>query len=75
VDVPADRDRRIHFQEIRFGLENLSTAINNKDGLIFSETALTVEMLLEKTEIRFRWVIGVVELLVGGLVKGGSLYI
>jgi len=48
VDVATHGDGRVHFEQIRFGLEDLGAFLEDPQGLFFGQAAFTVEVLLEE---------------------------
>ena len=73
VHITAHRDRGVHFKQVGLGPEDLGGARKNKQGLLLSKATLAIKVLLQEGEVRLRPIVGVVELLVGGLVESGSL--
>lgn len=51
VNISADSDGRIHFQQIWFSLENFCTFVDDPEGLLLGQAAFSAEMLLEECEI------------------------
>lgn len=66
MNIPTNRDGRIHLEKVRFSLENLGTFIDNPEGLFFSQPAFSAEVLLEECEVGLRSIGGTPELIVGG---------
>jgi hypothetical protein len=52
VDIPAHRNRGIHFEQIRFILQHLRSHVYDPKRLFLRQTALTAKMALEEVEIR-----------------------
>lgn len=73
VHITAYGNGCIHFQQIRFRLEDLSTLVDDPESLLLCQATLSVEVLLQELQV---WLGGVVrrpELLHGGRVEGGGL--
>lgn len=73
VDVAAHGDGGVHLEEVGLGAQNLAAPSQNEEGLLFSQATFAVEVLFEKVDVGLGLRAVGVELLVGGLVHGGSL--
>ena len=73
MDVATDGNRGVHLQQIRLCTEDFCASVDNPQRLIFSETALSIEMLFEELEVRFRGISRGKELLLRRRMKGWCL--
>lgn len=75
VNVTTDGDGSIHLEQIGLRVQDLGTLLNDPKSLLFGQTTLTIEVLLEEGDIRLLVCLIFEELLVGRLGHGGSLHI
>jgi hypothetical protein len=73
MNISADSDGRIHFQQIWFSLENFRPFVDNPEGLLLGQATFSAEMLLEEFQIGLRSVFGTPELVVRGRLHCGGL--
>ena len=57
MNISTHRDRSIHLQEVRLGLEDLRAGFDDPQCLLFGEAALPVQVLLEELKIGLRRVL------------------
>jgi hypothetical protein len=73
VNVTTDSDGGIHLEEIGLGAQELGALLNNPEGLLIGETSLTIEVLLQESNVGLGMGLVLEELLVGRLEHGGGL--
>lgn len=75
VDIAADGDGSVDFEQVGFLTQDLGGSCQDEAGLVIGETALAIKVVLEEGNIGLGRVLCAEELLVGGFLECWCLYI
>jgi hypothetical protein len=73
MDISADGDGSVHLEHVGLGSKDLGAFFYDPQSLLFGQTALAIEVVLEKLEIGFGAIVRRQELLLGRWEEGGCL--